>query len=60
MPGGERTVYSIALADMDGDGYDDIILGIFEAENEVIMNNRDRSFQDPFPLPGGKLETQSI
>jgi len=38
---------------------DDIILGVYSAENEVILNNGDRSFQK-VPLPGGRLGTFSI
>jgi len=60
LPGGNRDVRSIALADIDGDGVDDIILGTFGAENEIKMNNGDRSFLDSIPLPGGKLKTTSI
>ena len=62
LPGGIRDVNSIALADIDGDDYDDIILGIAGAgtENEILMNNGDRSFLDPNPLPGVKLATSSI
>lgn len=40
-------LYSIALANTDGDGYDDIILGIYDSNNVVIMNNGDRAFLDP-------------
>jgi hypothetical protein len=57
---GQRNVRSIALADINGGGHDDIILGIKDAENEIIMNNGDRTFHDPFPLPGGNLNTESI
>jgi len=61
LPGGYRRVDSVALADMDGDGTDDIILGVREAENEVILNNGDRSFRNAVPLPGGgSLATLSI
>jgi len=43
----------------NGDVTDDIILGVYEAENEIMTNNGDRSFQK-VPLPGGKLDTTSI
>ena len=60
LPGGLHDVRSIALADIDGDGYDDIILGNGVAENEIVMNSGDRAFLDPIPLPGGRLRTASI
>jgi len=54
-------IRSIALADFDGDGYEDVILGVFIADNEVLINNGDRTFQqESIFLPGGKERTFSI
>jgi hypothetical protein len=55
LPGGDNTqTQVIAMADVNNDGYVDIIVGNFGQSNQVVMNNGDGTFADaPIALPGG-------
>ena len=57
LPGGITT--SIVVADVNKDGFDDIILGNSPQANQLLINNGDNTFTDSI-LPGGDLSTTSI
>ena len=51
----------IALADMNDDGYVDVVIGNRFLGNSLVMNNGDETFADPpMTLPGSELSTKSI
>ncbi len=61
LPGGAMKTYSIAVADINGDGMVDIIFGNDEESNQLVLNtNNDKSGLFYIDLPGGTLSTRSI
>ena len=60
LPGGTLDTRSIATADVDNDGFDDIIIGNgFGEANQLLINNGNNTFTVS-DLPGGTFSTESI
>ena len=64
LPGGARESISIALGDVDNDGWLDIVVGngflTDGAENQLLMNRGDGSFDEANSLPGGSQKSSHI
>ncbi len=61
LPGGAMYTYSIAAADVNGDGMMDIIVGNAQGlTNQLLMNEVVGSYSEAFNLLGGSLGTRSI
>ncbi len=64
LPGGEHYTWSIVAADVNGDNYNDLIIGNYGQSNQLLLNNSTNevvSFQTPIILPGGEeVKTTSI
>jgi serine/threonine protein kinase len=58
--GGIASTYSIAAADVDGDGDLDVLLGNWDSPSYVLLNAGDGSFPTSTELPGGSAQTKSI
>ena len=54
------STYSIAAADVDGDGDLDVLLGNWVSPSQVLLNAGDGSFPTSTELPGGSAPTKSI
>ena len=62
LPGGSFRTQSIAIADVNNDGFDDVIVGNSARPgqaNQVLINNGNNTFT-VLDLPGGDLFTTSI
>ena len=63
LPGGSLRTQSIAIADVNNDGFDDIIFGNSNQAgpqvNQLLLNNGAGTFTNE-TLPGGALDTASI
>jgi hypothetical protein len=60
LPGGSASTYSIAAADVDGDGDLDFLLGNHGSPSRVLLNAGDGTFPTSIELPGGSAPTYSI
>ena len=60
LPGGALNTFSVATADLNGDGKADIIIGNYNQGNQVLMNDGTGTFTTASTLPGGALSTYSI
>ena len=62
LPGGAFQTESFATADVNGDGWIDIIIGNrLDEPNQLLINNGDGTFGDAIHLPGGvAMYTTSI
>jgi serine/threonine protein kinase len=62
LTGGSLFSNSIAVADVDGDGDLDVLLGNGDEESasRVLLNAGDGTFPTSFELPGGSAKTNSI
>eukprot|EP00900_Chrysochromulina_parva_P004319 jgi/Chrpa1/13889/Chrysochromulina_OHIO_Genome00024570-RA len=58
--GPRSTTYSIAAADVDGDGDLDVLLGNNGGPSQVLLNAGDSTFPTSITLPGGSAFTYSI
>ena len=57
---GSISTQSIAVADVDGDGDLDMLLGNHDTPSHVLLNAGDGSFPTSTELPGGSEPTKSI
>ena len=60
LPGGITLTWSIAAADVDGDGDLDVLLGNYGEPSRVLFNAGDGTFPTSMELPGGGAFTRSI
>ena len=60
LPGSSESTRSIAAADVDGDGDLDVLLGMGDSPNRVLLNAGDGTFKTSIELPGGNQYTFSI
>jgi serine/threonine protein kinase len=60
LPGGSALTYSIAAADVDGDGDLDVLLGNQGSPSRVLLNVVDGAFLTSMELPGETVGTTSI
>jgi len=61
LPGGSAATSSIAVADVDGDGDLDVLLGnYYGSSSRVLLNAGDGTFPTSIDLPGGSGSTRSI
>jgi hypothetical protein len=60
QPGSSESTRSIAAADVDGDGDLDVLLGMGDSPNRVLLNAGDGTFKTSIELPGGIMYTFSI
>jgi hypothetical protein len=62
LPGGNQYTLLIALADVNGDGLLDAVVGNAGQPNQLIINSSDGTFSEStaVSLPGGSLDTRSI
>ena len=51
---------SIAMGDIDGNGWLDIVVGNWYSENQLILNRGDGTFDEAITLPGGNYSSYSI
>jgi len=58
LPGGALSTKSIATADVNNDGFDDIIFGNQFSVNQLLLNNGNNTFTAS-DLPGGGVSTGS-
>jgi len=60
LPGGTSfTTHGLAVADVNGDGYQDIFLGNYGYHNQILFNKGDTTFI-PVNLPGEYKQTQAV
>ena len=43
---GEKRIYSVAVADFNNDGYEDVAAGVFSGYSVVFFNNKDDTFSE--------------
>ena len=60
LPGGSAFTRSIAVADVDGDGDLDVLLGNYNSSSRVLLNVGDGTVPTSIELPGGSANTNSI
>jgi hypothetical protein len=67
LPGGDGLTYAIVAADVNNDGFVDLIIGNAVEANQLLLNTGDAigdgtttPFQTPINLPGGKMKTRAI
>jgi hypothetical protein len=68
LPGGEMSTLAIVAADVNNDGFVDLIIGgSWNQANQLILNTGDANgdgtttpFQTPINLPGGEMSTLAI
>ena len=60
LPGGNTSTEEIAVADMDFDGYVDIVVGNYGGPNEVLWNENGTGTFSTYELPGGNSYTGTI
>ena len=67
LPGGEMSTETIVAADVNNDGFVDLIIGTFYGQaNQLLLNTGDATgngttlFQTPINLPGGEMSALAI
>jgi hypothetical protein len=67
LPGGEMKTNDIVAADVNNDGFIDLIIGNWNQANQLLLNTGNATgdgtttpFQTPINLPGGEMETRAI
>jgi hypothetical protein len=56
LPGGEMSTLAIVAADVNNDGFIDLIIGNYGQANQLLLNTGD-AFQSAINLPGGSTHT---